>query len=345
VVVVEYPDRQTTVLFLWKPRPELQAYLLDGLKDRENVHLVFPSEVSEDELISSAARADIIVGWRPTEAVLSAAPSLELFINPGAGVQHLLDLFRGLTQVRDVVLVNGHGNSYFAAQHAVALLLALANKIIPHHNWMIAGRWRTGDSEAQSIPLRRRSLGLLGYGAVNQKVHRFLSGFDLSFSILRRKWPKHVELPTPAARYRPTRLHDFLETIDTLLVALPLTKETRGLLAEEELALLGPSGLVVNVGRGPVIDEGSLYRALKDRRILGAAIDVWYEYRPKEDAEGRKYPYTFPFHALENVVLSPHRGASPFDDLKRWDEVIENIRRFSAGRRDFLNIVDLKREY
>jgi phosphoglycerate dehydrogenase-like enzyme len=94
-----------------------------------------------------------------------------------------------------------------------------------------------------------------------------------------------------------------------------------------------------------VVDEESLYHALENRIIQGAAIDVWYEYRPDEDLKGRKYPYQFPFHTLDKVVLSPHRGASPFDDLKRWDEVIENIRRFSEGRRDFLNVVDLDREY
>jgi len=87
-----------------------------------------------------------------------------------------------------VTLVNGHGNSYFTAQHAVALLLSLTNKIIPHHNWMTSGKWRLGDNEAASIPLRRRNIGFLGYGAVNQKVHKFLLGFDLSFAALKRKW-------------------------------------------------------------------------------------------------------------------------------------------------------------
>lgn len=345
MVLVRSPDRQTAVLFLWKPRQELQEYLTDGLRDRHNVHLIFPSEASEDELLEGAQAADIMVGWRPTKALLDAAARLELFINPGAGIQHLLDLFRGLPEARDVILVNGHGNSYFAAQHAVALLLALTNKVILHHNWMTAGRWRTGDSEAKSVPLRGRSVGLLGYGAVNQKVHRFLAAFDLSFSVLRREWPEQNELPASVSRYRPEQLHDFLKKIDTVIIALPLTGETRGLLARRELERLGPSGLLVNIGRGAVIDEKSLYHALKDHLILGAAMDVWYEYRPEEDTQGRKYPCRFPFHTLDNVVLSPHRGASPFDDLKRWDEVIENIRRFSEGRRDFLNIVDLEREY
>jgi phosphoglycerate dehydrogenase-like enzyme len=94
-----------------------------------------------------------------------------------------------------------------------------------------------------------------------------------------------------------------------------------------------------------VIDEEAFYKALSEKQIAGAAIDVWYEYRPEEDPEGRKFPSSFPFHKLDNVVLSPHRGASPMDDLRRWDEVIENITRFAEGREDFINIVDLERGY
>ena len=86
------------------------------------------------------------------------------------------------------VLANGHGNTYFTGQHAVALLLALGNKIVPHHNWMAAGQWRKGDKDAASTPLRGRRVGLLGYGAINRKVHCFLAGFELDFAILRRDW-------------------------------------------------------------------------------------------------------------------------------------------------------------
>ena len=80
-------------------------------------------------------------------------------------------------------------------------------------------------------------------------------------------------------------------------------------------------------------------------KIAGAAIDVWYEYKPEPDVDNRKFPFHKGFHELDNIVLSPHRGASPMDDLERWNEVIENITRFCQGRTDFLNIVDLERGY
>ncbi|NHJ14699.1 MAG: hypothetical protein EAX95_13550 [Candidatus Thorarchaeota archaeon] len=290
-------------------------------------------------------KADIVVGWRPTREFLDAAKEMRLFINPGAGVQHHLEAFRELAKDRDIILVNGHGNSYFTAQHAVALLLALSNKLIPHHNWMVEGHWRRGDDNASSIPMRNRHIGFLGYGAVNSKVHRFLSGFDVEFSILRRERIQNDELPTDAVMYTPADLSEFLTKVDTLIVAVPLTSETKGLLRREELKLLGTDGLLVTLARGEVIDEEGLFKALKEKDIAGAAIDVWYNYRPEPDENGRKYPYAYPFHELDNVVLSPHRGASPMNDLRRWDEVIENIKRFVAGRDDFLNIVDLEKGY
>jgi phosphoglycerate dehydrogenase-like enzyme len=335
-----------TVLFIWDVEPELREYLQAGLSDLNNVNLVFPEDISEKSFIELAPEANIMIGWRPSRELLNTAKKMSLFVNPGAGVQHHIEVFKEVNQEREVVLVNGHGNSYFTAQHAVSLLLALSNKVIPHHGWMTEGRWRTGDSDASSIPLRHRKVGLLGYGAVNRHVHRFLSGFDVEFHILKRSWQESpVKAPTEYEKHEPSQIREFLKVIDILIVAIPQTPDTIGLIGREELELLGRNGLIVNMARGVVIDEQSLFNALEDETIAGAAIDVWYEYRPEPDADGRKFPYTKPFHELENVVLSPHRGASPFRDLERWNEVIENITRFAAGRTDFLNIVDLDLGY
>jgi len=339
-------EKEVNVLCIWKPNDFLRNYLEKGLERHPNVKLVFPEDLSEQYLIELAPKADIIMGWRPSKELLDAATNLQLFVNPGAGVQHLIPLFRAVTKNRQITLVNGHGNSYFTAQHVVAILLVLMNKVILHHNWMIEGHWRRGDSFATSIPLRGRKVGLLGYGAVNKQVHTFLTGFDVDFSILRRDWSKQKEpLPTSVEKYTFDELPEFLKEVDILIVAVPLTTKTEGLIKEKELELLGKDSLLINVGRGSIIDEKSLFDALKEGKITGAAIDVWYNYRPEEDGKGRKYPFSYPFHELENIVLSPHRGASPMDDLKRWDEQIENISRFAKGKKKFLNEVDLEEGY
>lgn len=229
----------------------------------------------------------------------------------------------------------------------VALLLALTNRIIPHHVLMAEGHWRIWENGLASIPLKGRKIGLLGYGYVNRNTHKLLSGFDAGFAILKRSWEGFTEpLPTPAARFEAHELHSFLKFTDVLLIALPLTSQTEGIIRMPELELLGSDGLLVNVSRGRLIDEHDLYTALERRVIAGAALDVWYDYRPEPDVEGRRYPYdpAHPFHALGNVVLSPHRGASPIHDLSRWDEVIENVQRFSQGKEP-INVVDIEHGY
>jgi phosphoglycerate dehydrogenase-like enzyme len=338
--------RKTRVLFIWDVDSRLRDYLIRRLDPSAHIDLIFPSHPSPEEYEELAPKANIIVGWRPTKALLQLATNLQLFINPGAGVQHLIEPFGALNHSRKVILTNCHSNASFVAQHAVALLLTLSNKVILHHNWMVEGEWRKGDAAAKSTPLRSRRVGLLGYGAINQKVHKLLSGFDLSFSILRRTWNHHpAQLPTRAKKYVPHDLHPFLEEIDILIIAVPLTSLTRQLIGQRELELLGSDGLLVNVARGGIIDEPALFTALKEGVIAGAAIDAWYNYNPTPDGKGRKYPFSHPFHELPNVVLSPHRAASPLDDLTRWNEVIENIHRYAKGNREFLNVVDLAREY
>lgn len=338
--------KSISVLFLWKLSKQLQKYLQEPLRKLKGVTLIFPKTAEESELLKHAPKAHIIVGWRPSEELLDAAEKLELFIFPGAGVQHLVKWFKNQGQARNITLVNGHSNSEFVAQHTVALLLTLMNKIIVHHNWMVAGEWRKGDAETKSIPLRGRTIGLLGYGAINRKVHRLLAGFDVNFVIMKRSWEgKEQKLPTPAIRFDSSQLHAFLTKTDTLLIAAPQTAETEGLIGQGALKLLGPQGIIVNVSRGALVNQHDLYHALLEKTITGAAIDVWYRYQPEPDSESRKYPFEYPFHTLDNVVLSPHRAASPFDDLDRWKEVIENITRFAQGRTNLLNIVDVTRGY
>jgi len=340
------PNEENLVCFISKIPKMVKTYLKTKLKQVPNIKLLFQEEYSKENILSIVPQAKILIGWGPSKKILMAAKDMKLFINPGAGIHHLLDLFKELNQKREVLLINGHGNSYFVAQHSVALLLTLMNKIIPHHMWMREGKWQTGDEEGASIPLRYLKVGLLGYGAINQKVHRMLTGFDINFCILRRNWAKQKEpFPTEVQKFEPDQLHEFLKEINVLIIAVPVTPKTKGMIKHKELKLLGSNGILINVSRGDIIDEESLYHALKDGVITGAAIDVWYNYHPKANKDNRKYPYKFPFHTLDNLILSPHRAYSPFLDLKRWDEVIENVSLFALGSKKFLNVVNLEEGY
>ena len=321
------------VVFIWKVNDKLKSYLQSGLSSVKNLELIFPPAIDEKALLTICSDAQIIIGWKPTEKLLRAAVKLQLFINPGAGIQHLVSFFKEINQSRNVKLINGHGNAYFTAQHGVALLLTLANKVIPHHLWLKEGKWRLGDKQAKSIPLKYRKIGLLGYGHVNKHIHKMLQGFTNDIRFIKNDQKDINEL------------NKFLKQIDILICAVPFTSKTKNLLKMEELKLLGENGIIINLSRGQIINEKDLYEALQNKLIQSAAIDVWYNYDPIPDEQNRKYPFHYPFHELENIVLSPHRAASPFDDLKRWDEVIENISRLAKGKCEFLNTVDLVKEY
>jgi len=344
------------VAFIWRVPPQLRKHFKLELSELEVAHrccLAFAESTSEDDLLALARDATVVVGWRPPEKLLREAKRLVLFQNPGVGVQHLVPMFR---RHPEITLCNCHGNTYFTAQHALALLLSLTNKVIPHHNWMSAGRWRTGDEDAKSIPLRERTVGILGFGHLGQDFARFIRGFSVKVLAYQRRslrgTPEKRDLIGEAgivdgimAREAGDSLDAFLDLIDTLVITLPLTDETRGVIGSHELSLLGPEGLLVNVGRGPVVDEKSLYDSLDKGAIAGAALDVWYEYDPEPTSDGKSYPSNYPFHLLNNVVLSPHRGASPMDDIARWNNVIENIKRAAAGRRDFIGVVNVDAGY
>lgn len=334
-----------SILFIWTVKDWLKNYLQEQLQDLEQIELIFPPDKEAETLLALSPKADIMVGWQPTEAMLEAAQNLKVFINPGTGVQHHVKRF-GIYKTRNIALLNGHGHAHLSAQHAVATLLTLTNKIIPHHDWMKAGKWRTGDKDASSLPMRGRKIGLCGYGAINQYVHRFLSGFGVEFAAFRRDWSKYTDTdyPTDLQQFEASQLHDFLTYIDTLMIALPLTSQTKGIIGKTELELLGKEGLVVNVGRGPLIDEESLYKALDNKTISGAAIDTWYNYQPDADEQGLKYPYAYPFHELDNIILSPHRAGSPNFDMSRWQELASIIRAYVTEGR-LMNLVDLEAEY
>lgn len=335
------------ILFSWEVNIQLQNYFQDKLQSLENLKLNFIHPFSKEKVTIMACRAEVIVGWRPSDELLKAAKHLKLYINPGAGVQHLIDTFRELNKERNVILCNGHGNAYFTAQHAFAILLTITNKVILHHNWMINGDWRTGEKDSISIPLKNRKIGLLGYGAINKLVHQFLTGFETNISVLRPSWKGKKDI-SGIKKFELHEIHNFLQHIDVLIIAIPETKETINLIGLKELKLLGKEGIIINVARGKVINQEALYYSLKEKLIAYAGIDVWYNYKPVADSKGNKFPWNnklYPFHKLDNIVLSPHRGASPMDDLPRWDNVIDNIKKFATGKNDFLNIVDLEKGY
>ena len=144
-----------------------------------------------------------------------------------------------------------------------------------------------------------------------------------------RRDPGRLEAEGLAFLGRPDALDEVLKVADYVAITLALTEATRGLIGERELRLMRPSAVLVNVARAEVIDEMALYRALAERRIGGAALDVWYRY-PLE--AGPTLPAHQPFHELPNVLMTPHVAGWTEGTLEARARLIaENIQRTARG--------------
>ena len=245
-------------------------------------------------------------------SLLSALPNLGIICTLGAGYEGI-DL-KALAS-RDVVVANGPGtNNNSVADHAVALMLAVLRDIPGNDAFVRAGHWRRGDTMRPGAHGRR--LGILGLGAVGRIIAKRCSGFDMQIAY-------HNRRPLPNAEWRyVTTLLQLAEESDILIVALPGGPATRHIVGPAVLDALGPQGVLVNVGRGSVVDTNSLIDALRERRITGAGLDV-VEGEPNLPEELLK---------LSNVVLSPHiAGRSPEAVSATIEMVIANLTAHFAG--------------
>ncbi len=335
-------DDKIQVTFIFPVAEELRNYIDEKLVEKKNLSLNYAKD--EEEIIRYAPDTDIMVGWRPKLEYLEAANRLKLFIQPGTGAESLVKRFEKFRRKDEVITTNTHRNAYNCAQHSVTLLMGIMSKMIIHHERMKLQE--SSQREPTTTLLKGKMVGLLGYGPINQFVHKFVSGFDVEFSILKRNWsPSDENLPnsvTPNEKYTTHQLREFLEAVDILMIALPLTKETENLIGKVELDKLGPDGYLVNVGRGKVMNEQALFNALKNRDIAGAGLDVWNA--TEIDGKRIRYAKNHPFHELDNVILSPHRANSG-GDITRWDPVLINIIKFADGQTDFENVIDIEKGY
>jgi phosphoglycerate dehydrogenase-like enzyme len=177
-----------------------------------------------------------------------------------------------------------------------------------------------------------RTLGAIGLGHIGSHVVALARALGMrAVAVTRSPSPERAEQHGLEWLGGLDSLPRLLRESDFALVCVPLTPETTGLIGPRELELLGPDSYLLNVARGPVVDESALYVALREGTIAGAAIDVWYRY-PREVGE-RTMPASFPFWELENVVMTPHSaGWSESTVRTRWQFVADQLVRLREGR-------------
>ena len=227
-----------------------------------------------------------------------------------------------------VFVVNTPGrNAHAVAEHAFGLMLSLARRIPQTHDYVSSGRWRqpvAGYTDFRGIELNSRTIGIVGVGAIGRTLARMCMGFGMNVSAYD---PYTDTLPE---RVRMTDLHTLARESDFVSVHAATTPETTGLLSTDFFALMKPSAYFVNCSDYCIADETALLDALRNRRISGAAFDVFETQPIVPDS---------PLLKMDNVILTPHVGGATDETIERHSRMMaDDILRFVQGIRP-LNLV------
>ena len=176
--------------------------------------------------------------------------------------------------------------------------------------------------------LRGSTVGIIGYGHIGREIARRCKAFDMTVMAVSRTMRKEPELVDWYGTVED--IDALLQRSDFVINCAPGGEETRGMIDRRCFSMMKSDAIIANVGRGEVIDEKALYEALSSRRIRGGIIDVWYKYPGKKNPN--PWPSKFPFHKLDNIIMSPHNSAwTQAMSHRRWDFVAANLDRLSKG--------------
>ena len=299
------------------------------LEPAVRARLAVPCEVivsDEAGIAGKLADVDALVTLAFTREMAAAAGRLKLVQVPGAG----LDRIDRSALAASTALANAYGHEVGIAEYALGAMLALTRQFGRLDAALRRGTW---DSQwAVGVPppppwpeLAGKTLGILGYGHIGQALARRARAFDLTVLATRR-----TPVPDPGVLVRgPEALDDVLARADYVVITLPLSADTRGLLGARELGRMKRGAILVNVARAEIVDEDALYQALADGGLAGAALDVWYRY-PKTTLPTP--PARRPFHELPSVLMTPHVSGWTEGMLEaRAGMIAGNIERVARG--------------
>ena len=291
---------------------------LERLRRTGEVH-IYDSDASEPAILAERLReADVAVNIRGrtrfTAEVLRGAPRLRLISIWGTGTDNV-DLAAAAAQ--GITVTNTPGaNAVAVAEHTVALMLAVAKQLVPADSGVRQGGW-----PRNLVPqLRGKRLGILGTGLIGREVAAMGQGIGLEVVA----WTYHPDQALAARLgFRYVECDELLRSADIVSMHLRATPEAHHFLSRDRLALLKPSAILVNTGRGSLVDEAALVERLREGRIAGAGLDVF---------EAEPLPPGHPLTSLPTVLLTPHcAGMTPEVIQNGLAMAVENIENFLRG--------------
>ncbi|MEV7084532.1 2-hydroxyacid dehydrogenase [Streptomyces sp. NPDC093085] len=292
----------------------------------ETVHVPFEET---ERLHHRLPEADACVSvFFPAGLAARTGTRLRLLQIAAAGTDHIA--WPELPATVTVANSFGHGRS--VAEHVLMTVLAGRRDLLRQDAQLRAGHWRTRlvDPDTPSFrTLPGTTVGIVGLGHIGAHVAALCTAVGMRpIGIRRSRTVRTTAEPGFAWVDGPHALPDLLRESQVLVLACPLDDTTYGMIGAAELGLLGPDALLVNVGRGALVQEEALYEALRTRRLGAAALDVWTT--PANPSPTPASP--LPFHELPNVIMTPHSSATAEDTYRdRAHEIAANLRRLAAG--------------
>ena len=282
-----------------------------------------------DELLEAVAGARVYMGYGIPAEVLEHAPRLEWVHSGAAGVATSL---HDAMLASDVLFTNSAGiHAVPMAETVMAMILHFARGLDVAVRAQREGRWGAPDYWSAAAPvteLAESTVGVIGFGGVGREVARRATAMGARVIAVRRRGG---DSPAPAPRSAPATLERALTRSDHLVLTLPETPETRGLLNRERLFAMKPGAVLINVARGRLVDERALLEALDSGRLRGAGLDVFHQ---------EPLPADHPFYRHPAVLMTPHVSATTRRFWDRQTELItDNIGRFARGA-PLRNLVD-----
>lgn len=275
--------------------------------------------------------ADVVVGVALNQS-MPTPRNMKLLHAPAAGT----DSIDRACLPPQAKLANCFGHENAISEYVMAALLARHVPLNDADQALRQGEWRyfAGRPGALRTELSSQTLGLVGFGHIAKALAHRAKAFGMQVIVANRS---AVESPEVDKSFLLEDLNDFMATCDCVVVTLPLADNTRSLIDSKALSCMRTQAILVNVGRGAVVDEAALFESLKEHRIGGAIIDTWYQYPSAENPTCA--PSQFDFASLQNVLMTPHMSGWTEGTVQRRQQTIaNNINRLSSGQ-PLLNVI------
>ena len=297
-------------------RPQI---MLENAPDELQVTVVDPA-LSDDEKIELCRDADALITSDLSINVLRECPNVQLIQTLSAGYDRL-DL-ETILEMGIPVANNGGANAISVSEQTLALMIGISRNLMAQWDSTTRQRqWRSNLYQTDLSEVTDKTVGIIGLGRIGRQVAKRLTGFDtrtIYYDI--EDIPEDVRREVKA---EPVAFDELLETSDIVSLHVPLTRRTRGMMSDREFDTMKETAFLINLCRGPVVDEAALYRALTEGKIAGAGLDV---------LEVEPTPADNPLFDLDNVIITPHMaGQSQETALRAAHFAYGNILRVLNG--------------